>query len=367
MPRITALHTCPVPSHEPSAALLPDWAADAVLPLTARPDYANAWAVGVSDGTMTGWFAPVSGAVAALVREQVTPAVIGRDLARWRGFSTLPQAGRHTVGAHIRIAVSATELAAWDLRSRLHQIPIDIALGGRTRNQVPVYATLLGLDIDHPLATDIARWVTEAGFWAQKWRLPGARKNEPAAVDARRLERLRAAVGDDARICIDAGGSWSKAYVRQLLPALSATAVTWLEEPGPLPGGTDIVLAGGEHDYDLDAQLGSLLGDRLTVWQPDPTWNGGLAHTVQMCEIAHLRGIEVYPHGTSLAVTAQVAAVTDAQVVPALECHLTLEPLRQAIYQAPLIPIGGALPLPTTLGLGELRLPDAPYGNHHAA
>ncbi len=347
----------PLPAAAPAAEVLPDWAAPARRHPVAQPWPENLTrvAVGVVDNTgATGWFGPVAASVARLALDQVAPAVIGRDLAAWRAMASLAPCGRHRQGGHLRLAVSAVELAAWDLRSHVTGVPVDALLAGERRDHIPVYATALGLDIDHPLAPDIAAWLVSEGFWAQKWGLPGAARGETPRADAARLRRLREAAGEQARICVDVGGRWSADYARHMLPVLAEVAVCWVEEPGPVSGADlarhGLVRAAGEHDYDPTDQLRTLGGD-VQIWQPDPTWCGGLAHTLSMVELAARLGIRSLPHGSGLAVALALAASAFTEAVPAIEYHLTLEPLRQDHQLEPLVPVAGQLGTRTVVGL----------------
>lgn len=107
---------------------------------------------------------------------------------------------------------------------------------------------------------------------------------------------------------------------------LAEVGVCWVEEPGAVSG-TDLTRhglarAGGEHDYDPADQL-QTLADDVQIWQPDPTWCGGLAHTLSMVELAALLGIRSLPHGSGLALALAASAPADA--VPAIEYHLTLD------------------------------------------
>jgi L-alanine-DL-glutamate epimerase-like enolase superfamily enzyme len=347
----------PLPALAAGSEVLPEWAAPARRHPAAQPWPENLLrlAIGVSDDSgATGWFGPVSAGVAALALDQVAPAVIGHDLGAWRALASLTPHGRHDRGGHIRMAVSAVELAAWDLRSHQAGTPIGALVGGERRAQVPVYATALGIDIDHPLAPDIACWLATQGFWAQKWGLPGSGRGQPPLSDAKRLRRLRDAVGEDARICVDIGGRWPADYARQMLPVLAEVGVSWVEEPGAVPG-TDmarygLARAAGEHDYDPAEQLRTLADD-VQIWQPDPTWCGGLAHTLSMVELAAMLGIRSFPHGSGLAVALALAASAPEQVIPAIEYHLTLEPLRQDHQIEPLVPVHGELAARTIPGL----------------
>lgn len=346
----------PLPAAAAAAEVLPDWAWPARRhpPAQPWPENLTRVAVGVVDNTgAAGWFGPVAASVARLALDQVAPAVIGRDLHAWRVMASLVPHGRHRRGGHIRLAVSAVELAAWDLRSHVTGVPVGVLLGGERRTRVPVYATALGLDIDHPLAPDIAAWLVSEGVWAQKWGLPGATRDETPRADAARLQRLRDAVGD-ARICVDVGGRWCADYARQMLPVLAEAEVCWVEEPGPISD-ADLVRhglarAGGEHDYDPADQLRTLGGD-VQIWQPDPTWCGGLAHTLSMVELAARLGIRSLPHGSGLAVALALAATVPKEAVPAIEYHLTLEPLRQDHQLDPLVPVAGQLGARTVAGL----------------
>lgn len=339
---------------------VPAWALPAMrTPRTQDwPDNHVRWAVRIdTDDGAAGFFAPVGAAVASLVTEQLGPGLLGRDALAWRYLDELRLAGRHQRGPHARMALSAVELALWDLRSRLHGLPVTDLLGGAQRERVPVYATALGFDIDHPLAGDIARWIAESGFWAQKWRLPGFAHGESPCADAARLSVLRDAIGAQARLCVDVTGAWDRSYTRRMVPALVEHQVEWVEEPARiLPrwfAEASIAVAGGEHDVDSDDQLRSLCSGDLQVWQPDPAWNGGLVPSMRMTELAALHGLLCCPHGTSLPSAVILAGLHTATAIPAVEYHLTLEPLRQGGIHNPVIPTGGSVPVRRTPGVAD--------------
>lgn len=356
--RITGVQTVALPELRPAAwDTVPDWALPAVRTPRAQDWPENRTRLGVEltteDGA--GRFAPVGAAVAQLIIEQLGPGLVGRDALSWRWLDGLELAGRHQRGSHARMALSAVELALWDLRSRVLQRPITELLGGARREYVPVYATALGLDIDHPLAGDLAQWIANEGFWAQKWRLPGCARGEPAQVDIARLARLREAVREQTRLCLDIGGGWDRSYARQLLPALAEHQVAWVEEPGPVPSNwfatAGIAVAGGEHEVDPETQHRTLLSGDVQVWQPEPSWHGGLVPSLRSTEVATAEGLLTCPHGSSLPVASLLAGLHTAEQIPAIEYHLTLEPLRQAGTYTPLTPESGWLPVRTDPGL----------------
>lgn len=357
---ITRVDVVPVPALRTDVdEFVPEWALPAVRKPRAQewPDNRTRLAVRIATDDGVGWFAPVGEAVAALITEQLGPALQGRNALAWRYVGELRLAGRHQRGAHARMALSAVELALWDVRSRLLGRPVTDVLGGARRDRVPVYATALGFDIDHPLASDIARWIVEEGFWAQKWRLPGCARGEPAPADVARLAMLRDAIGEGKRLCVDVAGAWDRGYARRMMPALADYQVEWVEEPAPVPprwfADAGVAVAGGEHDVDIDDQLRSVCSGDLQVWQPDPAWNGGLVPSLFMIELAASHGLSCCPHGTSLSAVALLGGLHTATAVPAVEYHMTLEPLRQSGIHSPIVPAGGSLSVRQTPGLAD--------------
>lgn len=109
--------------------------------------------------------------------------------------------------------------------------------------------------------------------------------------------------------------------------------------------------AAGEHDYDADTQLRTLTRGGVQIWQPDPSWNGGLARSVFLVDLAWALGIPSFPHGSALPVAVHLASLMSADVVPAVEYHLTLEPLRQSVYAVPLSPDRGLFSVVESPGL----------------
>lgn len=362
--RIVAVRALPLPLGRHAQPDLPDWATDAVLPrVEPWPEEARAFVLELAadDGT-TGRYGPCSSVTIELVRDQLLPGLLGTDVFAHRAVeATFAVVGRHRTGAHFRIAQSAVELALWDLRSRSAGVAVVRLLGGPVRETVACYASALGVDVDHPLAPDVARWLADSGYGGQKWKLPGFSRGEEPVADVARLTRLRDAIGADARLMVDAGGRWSVDYLRRIAPALAELGVAWLEEPiggapvSPPPhevrsGCVGLALAAGEHAFEPVDQLRWLL-DTADVWQPDVGWNGGIVQTLRTVDLAATLGIPVYPHGGCLVGALVVGGLTTDQVLPAVEYHVTLEPVRQAHALEPLAPTRGRLDVLAEPGL----------------
>ncbi|MEU1516250.1 enolase C-terminal domain-like protein [Streptomyces sp. NPDC005811] len=319
----------------------------------------------VGDG-VSGWQAPVSEPVARIIADDLARGLIGHDAAAPRRLAYRKTTGRHRSGPHAQQAASAIELACWDLASRAAGVSVTALLGGTVRTTVPAYATALGLDPCHPAAPDAAAWIAAAGFWGQKWPLPKQLILAGPKAVAKTLGPLREAAGE-GRFMVD---GLSRCRVDQaigLLPVFADLDVAFVEDLVP-PGtwawhrlrsaAAGVALAAGEQAVDTTEQLRLLTGDGVDVWQVDPGWSGGLARALHTTELASGLGMATFPHGDRLPAALALAGTCCRDMIPAVEWHLTVEPLRQEIFAAPLQVDNGALPVRTGPGLAErLDLP----------
>ncbi|MEV3874867.1 enolase C-terminal domain-like protein [Streptomyces sp. NPDC049906] len=312
----------------------------------------------VADG-VSGWHAPVGEAVLRVVLDDLAAGLVGHDAAAPRRLPHRPRTGRHHRGAHARRAASAVELACWDLASRASGTAVTDLLGGTVRRHVPAYASALGLDPEHEAASEAAAWIGGAGFWGQKWPLTGHLVHAGPRKVATVLGSLRRAAGD-TRFMVDGLGRCRPDEAVRLLPVLADLDVAFAEElvePGSWgwhrlrAAGSGVPLAAGEHATDEDEQIRLLTGGAVDVWQTDPGWSGGLARSLHTTELAADLGMATFPHGDRLAAALALAGSCCRDEVPAVEWHLTLEPLRQHVFAEPLVPREGALPVRATAGL----------------
>ncbi|WP_405654069.1 enolase C-terminal domain-like protein [Streptomyces sp. NBC_00019] len=314
----------------------------------------------VGDG-VSGWQASVSETVAQIIADDLAHGLIGHDAAAPRRLAYRQKTGRHHSGPHARQAASAVELACWDLASRAAGVSVTALLGGTIRTTVPAYATALGLDAVHPAALDAAAWIAEAGFWGQKWPLPRHLILAGPRAVAKTLGPLRAAAGE-GRFMVDALGRCRLDEAMGLLPVLADLDVAFVEEL--LPSGTrawhrlrsagaGVALAAGEHAVDEAEQVRLLTSQAVDVWQVDPGWSGGLARALHITDFAADLGMATFPHGDRLPAALALAGTCCRDKIPAVEWHLTLEPLRQEIFSAPVQVENGHLPVRATPGLAE--------------
>ncbi len=330
----------------------------------------------VTDEGIVGWGETGFPDAAALIRDRLAPQILGCDpLNRegiwWRLIGPMMNQNEY-LGLGM-CALSAIDIALWDIAGKVAGKPIAELLGGPLRTQVAVYATGLYYtegDEPHRLAEEAASYV-EAGFRAVKMKVGGRSLRE----DARRVALVRKAVGEDVYLMVDANQAYTPFAAARLARFLEEQQVLWFEEPVPahdvaayvhLRERTSVPLAGGENLHSRFAFREPL---RLRAWdiaQPDVTVVGGITEMVKVAAMANAFDILVAPHawGTPImmAATLHVASVLPpcprvrAPIAflqePVVEFDRTPNPLRAALCGQDFQQRDGYLQVPTGPGLG---------------
>lgn len=265
-------------------------------------------------------------------------------------------------GGSITHTISGIDIALWDILGQVTGQPVGRLLGGRYRERVRPYASLL-MDQPEPLAEHLTQ-VKAQGFRAFKmgW---GPFGRVSAALDEAIVAAARDAVGDDALLMVDAGGSdayWTNGYKWALRTAqmLADYDVYWFEEPlspdaledyvqlrraAPLP------IAGGEVLTRRQSFQPWLQAGAFDIVQPDVTKVGGISEERRIGWMAQENGVRFIPHGwnTALGLTADLHL---ASAFPATEL---VEYITGSPYIDELAEGGWQLD-----GDGMLAIPDAP-------
>jgi L-rhamnonate dehydratase len=204
-------------------------------------------------------------------------------------------------------AISAVDIALWDVIGQSLGQPVFMLLGGRTKPAIPAYySRLYARDLDR-LAKE-ALSVKEQGFRAMKLRcgyplrdgLAGLEKN----VEMVRI--IREAVGDDVDLMLEAYMGYDLTYARRLLKRLEPYDLRWVEELllpdeihnfAKLRASTDIPLSGGEHEFTRYGFHDLLQAGALDILQFDTNRVGGFTEARRICAMAQAHGVEVVPHG----------------------------------------------------------------------
>ena len=216
-------------------------------------------------------------------------------------------------GGAVTHAISGVDIALWDVLGKATGQPVGRLLGGRYRERVRPYASLLmeepGRLADHLLD------LREQGFRAFKigWG-PFGRKD--GATDEAIVRAARETIGEQATLMVDAGGSdafWRGDYKWALRTAhmLAAYDVAWFEEPlkpdaledyVALRRAAPVPIAGGEVLTRRQGYSPFLRAGAFDVVQPDVTKVGGISEERRIGWMAQEHGVRFIPHGWNTAV-----------------------------------------------------------------
>jgi L-alanine-DL-glutamate epimerase-like enolase superfamily enzyme len=211
--------------------------------------------------------------------------------------------GRKGIGM---VAISAIDIALWDLLGKAASQPVYRLLGGRTKPRIPVYASRLYGTPLNELASESAKYVSE-GYQALKMRFgwgptdgaAGMQKN----VDL--VRTVRETVGDGIDIMADAYMGWNLDYAKRMLPLLEPFNLRWLEElviPDDIHGyaelrrRTNIPIAGGEHEFTIYGFRELIEAKAVDYIQFDTNRVGGLTQARKIAALAEAYSIPVIPH-----------------------------------------------------------------------
>jgi L-alanine-DL-glutamate epimerase-like enolase superfamily enzyme len=222
--------------------------------------------------------------------------------------------GRGGVLAH---ALSAIDIALWDLKGRKLGIPVCDLLGGRRREKMPAYASHLQPVGETRLRAEAAGYLAE-GYRAMKMRMVGGPADGLAGVrrNIDTVALIREVVGPDIELMVDAYMGWDLRFATAMADALAEFDISWIEEPlipdqwwayAKLAQTTSIPIAQGENIFMPSEFLRIAKNGEASVLQPDVHRCGGITGFRRIAQIAESHGLEIAPHAYS-APTVQVCA-----------------------------------------------------------
>ena len=210
--------------------------------------------------------------------------------------------GRKGIGM---TAISAIDIAIWDLMGKLAGKPVFKLLGGRTKDRIPVYYSKLYSDTI-PAMQDEAQRAVDAGHRAMKMRFGfGPRDGRGGMIEnLKRVEAVREVIGYDRDLMLECYMGWNLDYARRMLPALEKYEPRWLEEPviaDDIHGYADlnrgqIPISGGEHAFGLMEFRQLLDMKALGVIQYDTNRVGGITAAQKINALAEAYQVPVIPH-----------------------------------------------------------------------
>ena len=307
------------------------------------------------------------------ILKTITPLVVGQDpfdVERiWQDLFALTYRsvrGIPTVGRQARVlvtAMSAIDIALWDLKGKAVQRPVHALLGGALRRSIPAYVTgFYYRDGEKP--ADVAReaeMYVKLGYRTVKVKVGGL---TPEA-DAERVGLIRKTVGKDVAIMLDANQGWNLPTAVRAAALCEPHDIFWLEDPMPwfderhtlarLKTETRIPIAAGETEYSpfgLRTMVAEGLVDYLII---DSTWAGGLTTWRKAAVMAELYQIPMAAHHDPQIHVHAVAASPTGFILESF-ADPTRDPLWFELFRERPEVVNGAMALPDQPGLGlELR------------
>jgi L-alanine-DL-glutamate epimerase-like enolase superfamily enzyme len=297
--------------------------------------------------------------VEAIIEKHYKPQATGIDPldieGLWRKLYT--GGGFWEIGGSAVCALSAIEIACWDIRGKAEGVPVSQLLGGAKREWVDAYASDLHWDEPQYMA-DLAKGFVDEGFRWVKTHI-GA---EPD-MDLVRLEAIRRAIGPEIGLMIDINTGFDRQTALEEGRRQAAFDPFWLEEPiAPadyeghawLRERLPFPIAAGENLYTLHGFAPMLACGGCDYIMPDILRCGGFRQSLLICEAAERAGVIASPHnfasGVGLAAVLHLmAALPQTQF---LEYDASRTAICEEMFVEPLLVMDGRIRVPTAPGLG---------------
>lgn len=257
-------------------------------------------------------------------------------------------------------ALSGVDIALWDLKGRLCGYPLYELLGGLYHcDGVRAYASSIYWDLEPHQAAERARELVDEGFPAVKLKVGRTPRR-----DERNIAAIRAAVGDEVEILVDANQSLDRVAARRLLSALDSHGCYWLEEPLSIDDveghallrdlGTSVRIATGENMYTRHAFADFVRGGSVDVLQADASRAGGISEARRIAELASCHHLDWNPHTFNdlLTVAANLHLVAASPHTAMFEWDVTFNALMSDLGDFTLRLVGGKVHPPSAPGLG---------------
>jgi L-lyxonate dehydratase len=211
--------------------------------------------------------------------------------------------GRKGIGM---TAISAIDIAIWDILGKAAKQPVFRLLGGRTKHRIPVYASRLYSQCLEKLAAE-AKSYKDCGYTAMKLRFGWGPQDGAAGVQKNLdlVRTVREVIGDGVDLMADAYMGWNLDYARRIVPLLEPYNLRWLEEPVipddisgyvALKSMGRIPIAGGEHEFTIYGFRELLDAKAVDYIQFDTNRVGGITQARKIAALAEAHSVPVVPH-----------------------------------------------------------------------
>jgi D-arabinonate dehydratase/D-galactarolactone cycloisomerase len=272
-----------------------------------------------TDAGITGYGVGRPKAAERAFRAEFGATLIGRDPlmieAIWKDLWSPKLHGRRGIETR---ALSGLDMALWDIRAKVAGLPL-YKLAGGYRRSVPVYtaggyyAPGKGLK---ELQQEMVGYV-ELGSRAVKMKVGAVSITE----DVERVKAVRAAVGPDIKLMVDANCAYRSYEAISLARRIEDQDIFWFEEavqPDDYDGfkriaaASSITQATGENEYTKHGFRDLIATQAIGILQPDVRYTGGVTEFIKIAAMADANGIDICPHGEQMAHLSLLGAIPNA-------------------------------------------------------
>jgi len=254
----------------------------------------------------------------SMISDAYAPLLIGRDpfdnATIWDSlYNRTRDQGR--IGLPIS-ALSAIDIALWDIKGKALGLPIYKLLGGAYREKAHVYATGLYEPQHVPSITEAlveeALGYKKDGFSAMKLKI-----GYGIETDMKYIKAVREAIGDDMTLMVDANHAYCAAEAIQLARQMESYHIYWFEEPVPpedidgyieVKQKSNILITGGECEFTRYGFRELITRRAVDILQPDLCATGGFTEIMKIVAMASAWNVPVIPHvwGTNVGLAASL-------------------------------------------------------------
>lgn len=312
----------------------------------------------------------------SVIHDIFAPLLLGKDPgsinAHWhRLFHSLHN--DNLAGGFGGGALSAVDIALWDIAGKVSGKSVSELLGGPVREKVPVYATGLYYqdDPDYEKLKAEAQSYVDAGYAGMKTKVGGLSVKE----DLERVAAIREAIGPEQYLMVDANKAYNVSTAIDAGNQLADLDIHWFEEPVmandvdgylEVKAGQPITVAGGEVWYNRFDARDFLSQRALDIAQPDVRFVGGISEFRNVATTANAMGIQVNPHvwGSAIMISASISLTSTFppcpyartprpyEQEPVMEFDQTPNPIRNDLASVTFEQKDGFVELPEGPGLG---------------
>jgi len=330
--------------------------------------------VGWGEGKNAAGSAGIYAGLVHLINREFGPRLVGRDPCEpsviwdWlysgvrhhhavaRGHA-LPDLARRGISI---AAISAIDLACWDILGKSLNVPVWRLFGGRKADRLPAYASGGWAD-EAGIGEQLAGYVTAGGFKAVKMRV-GAMDGSPHA-SAERVKAARARLGPGIEIMVDAHGTYTTAEAKRFCHLVRDCDLAWFEEPvtaDDKPGlalvrqAATMPIAAGESEQTRFDFRDLINAGAVDILQPDLAICGGLTEARRIDALAGAFNLRLAPHlwagAPAFFAGLHLCAASPSSWI--LEYSLGANPMLRDLIAEKIVVKDGMIDIPDTPGLG---------------